>query len=384
MAKQSAKEEEKVITPSDQALSHLNAHKEDHFNFEDTITDRTRASSLLLSAAMDGGLEPGAHRAVGVTTGGKTSCTLDFMYHFLKVNQGKLRRGVYVKSEGRLSPEVIARSGVVFTTDPKEWKDGTCLLLESNVFEFVFSFFGDLIRNNPLKVRYFFMIDSMDTMGKRADLAKTYEDAAQVAGGAVITSVFFKKTGVALAKRGHIMWFISQVRDFIKVTTGGGGGAPTAPRQGNSSGGHAVEHAGDWVLEFMPRWKDDVIRENADDDNSKPVGHYCKIRIVKSNNEKYTTVIRYPIKYGRINATSVWVEREIADLLIQWELVTRDSEKGAMYTIAPALVTEVKEATGEELPEKIRGRDNIYKLLENNPKITAFLYEKFLKLITGK
>ena len=379
MAKQATKEkeEDKVLSPSEQAMSYLNANKTDHYNFEDSITDVTRSSSLQLSAAMNGGVEPGAHRAVGVTTGGKTSATLDFMYHFLKPVNGK--RGVYVKSEGRLSKEVMARSGIVFTTDPKDWVDGTCLILESNVFEFVFGFMGELIRNNETKTRYFFVIDSLDSMGKKADLEKSLTDATQVAGGAVITSVFFKKAATALSKRGHILWLISQVRDFIKITTYGAG--PTAPRQGNSSGGHAVEHAGDWVLEYLPRYKDDIIRENQDDDNSKPIGHYCKIRIVKSNNEKYGVVLRYPIKYGRTNATSVWIEREIADLLIQWEMVVK---KGSWFTVSPSLITEVSEATGETLPDQIQGKDNIFKVLEENPKITSYLYDKFLKVIIGK
>lgn len=380
MAKQIIEKEE-TISPEQQVLSQLNANKEDHLNFEETVNDKTRASSLQVTAHMDGGLQPGAHRAVGVSAGGKTSCVLDFMYHFLGMNGGKGRRGVYVKSEGRLSNETISRSGIFFTTDPKQWKDGTCLLLESNVFEFVFGLLGDLIRNNPSKHRYFFMIDSMDTMGKRDDLKKGFEDAQQVAGGAVMTSVFFKKTSSALSKRGHIMWFISQVRDFIRITTGGGGGAPTAPRQGNSSGGHAMEHAGDWVLEFLPRYKDDIIREDQADDNSKPIGHYCKIRVVKSNNEKYTTIIRYPIKYGRVNATSVWVEREIAELLKQWELVTK---KGSWFAIAQSLREEVKAAINVDLPEQVQGMNNVFQLLEDDPKLTGYLYDKFLKLALGK
>ena len=307
-----------VINPAQQAMSYLKANKTDHYNFEETVTDFTRSSSLGLTGTMEGGIQPGAHRAVGITTGGKTSCTLDFMYHFLK-NSAKGKRGVYVRAEGRLSPDVMARSGITFVTDPEQWVDGTCFILESNVFEMVFGFMGEIIRNNPTKTRYFFIIDSMDMMAKKADLEKGLEDAAQVAGGALITSVFLKKTSTALAKRGHICWFISQVREAIRI----GNGPAGPPRQGNSSGGHAMEHAGDWVLEFLPRWKDDIIRENPADPKSKPIGHMCKVRIIKSNNETYGQEVEYPIKYGRKNASSVWVEREIGDLLLQWELVDK-------------------------------------------------------------
>lgn len=373
-----ADDTEKVLTPQEQTSSYLKANKVDHYNYEETITDKTKASSLQLMAAMDGGLAPGAHRAVGRTTGGKTSCTLDFMHHFLETDGGKGRRGLYVKSEGRLSPEVMARSGIVFTTNPDEWKDGTCFVVESQVYEFIFGLMGELIRNNPTGVRYCFILDSLDMMAKRADLEKGLEEAGQVAGGALITSVFLKKTSVALAKRGHICWFISQVRDSIKINPYEKG----TPRQGNASGGHAVEHAGDWVLEFLERYNDDIIRETPGDNLSKPIGHYCRIRIVKSNNEKYGVMIRYPIKYGRVGATSVWIEREIADLLIQWELLTK--AKGSWFDTSPGLLAEIKEATGVDFPPRLNGLNNVYKALEDDPKTTAFLYDKFLKLITGK
>lgn len=358
-----------VITPEQQALSFLKANKTSHYNFEETITDKTRSSSLTLTGKMDGGIQPGAHRAVGITTGGKTSCTLDFMHFFLKGNP-KGKRGFYVKSEGRLSDDVKARSGITFTTDATQWKDGTCFILEANEFEAVFGMMGDLIRNNPTKTRYFFIIDSMDMMAKKADLEKGLEDAAQVAGGALITSVFLKKTSTALAKRGHICWFISQLRESIKI----GNGPSGPPRQGGASGGHAVEHVGDWVLEFLPRWQKDIIREDPADLKSKIVGHMCQVRIVKSNNETYGQVVEYPIKYGRKNASSVWVEREIGDLMFeQWKLFTK---AGSWLSLIPSALARIKEHTGVDFPAKVQGINAVYDALEANPTVTAYLYDK--------
>lgn len=376
-ATKEAEETEGVISPESQALSYLKANKADHYNFEEEQTDITPTSSLICTAAMDGGVRPGAHRALGLAAGGKTSATLDMMLNFLRKDDGKGRRGFYVKSEGRLSPEVMARSGIKFTTDPEQWKDGVCFIFESNVFEAVFGFMGDLIRNNPTKTRYFFILDSLDMMAKRADLEKGLEDAAQVAGGALITSVFLKKTSAALAKRGHYCWFISQVRDSIKINPY----EKSNPRQGMSSGGHAVEHAGDWVLDFLPRFGDDIIRETPSDKSSKAIGHYCRLRIVKSNNEKYGTEVRYPIKYGRSGGTSVWREREIADLLLMWSQVEKS---GSWLKVASALRDEVKVETGVEMPEKIQGLDNLYAYLEDTKTVSDYLYAKFLALITGK
>lgn len=369
------KEEEKqenVLTPAQQAAAYLKANKGDHYNFEEDVYYKIRSSSLTLTSAMEGGLAPGAHRATGITTGGKTSCTLDFMYHFLQ--KGKGFRGLYVKSEGRLPPEVKERSGIKFTSDPEEWVDGTCFVFESNVYEAVFGFIGDLVRNNPTGTRYFIIIDSMDMLAKRDDLIKALDEASQVAGGALLTSTFLKKSSVALAKRGHICWFISQVRDSIKLNPYD----KTPPRQTNASGGHAIEHAGDYVLEFQSRWNDDIIREGGEK-TGKPIGHYCRLKIVKSNNEKYGVEVRYPIKYGRKNAQSVWVEREIVDLLLAFE----DLKKAGSWLVwSPALIAEVKETTGVELPEKFQGLDKAYQLLEETPKLTEFLFGRFLKIVT--
>lgn len=372
---QKNEEDEDNISPQQQIASFLKANKQDHYNFEEDNYYQVPSSSLSLMSAMDGGISPGAHRATGVTTGGKTSCTLDFMHHFLSKGAG--HRGVYVKAEGRLSPEMRSRSGISFVGDPEKWEDGTCFVLETNVYEAVFGFIGELIRNNPTKTKYFFIIDSLDMMAKRDDLAKPLEEAGQVAGGALITSVFLKKTSAALSKRGHFCWFISQVRDSIKINPY----EKSAPRQGGASGGHAVEHAGDYVLEFLPRYNDDLIRENPSDKNSKPIGHYCKLRIVKSNNEKYGVEVRYPIKYGRSNASSVWVEREIIDLLLSWEQIER---KGAWFKMSAALRSEIESNTGVQIPEQIQGIDNVYKVLEENKSATSYLFEKLRKISSNK
>lgn len=369
--------EEKVLTPQEQALIHFkNGLKDgnyDHYNFEEDNYYKVPCSSLIVNSVMAGGLSTGAHRYLGCSSGGKTSCALDFMFNFFKRGTG--HRGIYVKSEGRLSPEVKERSGIIFTTDPLEWNDNTCLIIESNIYEFVFGFIGDLLRNNPTKTKYFIIIDSMDTMGKREDLKKPMEDCAQVAGGALLTSVFLKKTSVALAKRGSIAIFISQVRDTIKIDPRQ---KTDTNKQGKSSGGHALEHAGDWVLDFGARYQDDYITENPDDKKSKRLGHYCKITIVKSNNEKYGEEIHYPIKYGRTGGTSVWVEKEVADMALMWNLVVKDKSS---YLWEENLYKELTEKFGIDIPEKFVGIKKYMAYFDDNKDIVDFLYQKFQKLL---
>lgn len=359
--------EEKVLTSQEQALSYLKENKKDHYNFEEDNYYKVPSSSLNLNLDIGGGLPVGAHRAVGINSGGKTSCCLDFMLNFLRLN--KNNKGVYFKCEGRLSPEIQERSGIQFITDPMTW-DNNCLVFESNVYEAVFGFIRDLIINNPTKTKYFFIIDSMDNLVKRDDLAKPLEESAQVAGGALLTSVFFKKTSLALAKRGHILMFISQLRDEIKINSY----QKTNPRQGGASGGHAVEHGASLVFEFLPRWNDDYIREG--DKNSKIIGHKCKIKLVKSDNEKYQVEVSYPIKYGRKGGTSVWREREIYDQLLMWSFLKKTAEKSSWLAFNDTIIQELRELD-KEFPEKLQGEEKVCDYLEKNTKISDYLYNKF-------
>lgn len=367
----------KVLTPQQQALAFLKdkKYKDDHYNFEEDNYYKIPNSSLILNIETGGGLPVGAHRAIGITSGGKTSCSLDYMFNFLK--SGENRRGVYFKCEGRLSPEMQLRSGIKFTTNPEEWKDNTCLIFESSVYEAVFGFIRSLIIDNHLKTKYFFIIDSVDSMAKREDLAKPLEDASQVAGGALITSVFMKKTANALAKRGHVAIFISQVRDEIKINQY----VQSTPRQGKSSGGHALEHGTNFVLDFLPRFNDDIIRENPADKTSKIIGHRCKIKIIKSDNEKNGVELSYPIKYGRTGGNSVWKEYEIIDMLLANNQLKRKGDKGAWFFFDDDTLKSIKEINAE-FPEKIQGLDNLRVLLEENKKVADFLYNRFLNVLT--
>ena len=364
--------ENSIITPSQQALRYLKKNKADHYNFEPENYYKVPSSSLNLTLELNGGLPVGAHRMVGIQSGGKTSCSLDFMFNFLKMN--KTNRGVYFKCEGRLSPEIQARSGIEFTNDVKKWGNN-CLVFESNVYETVFGFVRDLIINNPTNTKYFFIIDSVDSMAKRDDLAKPLEDAQQVAGGALITSVFLKKTSLALARRGHILIFVSQIREEIKINQY----QATTQRQGKSSGGHALEHASSVVADFLARYNEDTIRENPSDRNSKILGHRCKIKIIKTDNEKYNQ-LSYPIRYGRIGGTSVWRELECVDMLQLWGQLKRKGEKGAWFYVDEEMLKELK-IIDMDFPEKFQGLDNVRLYLETKSNITDYLCGKYAKIL---
>ena len=64
---------EGIVTSAEQLSSFLKTHKEDHYNYEETIEYKVSTGSLTLDIETGGGLGPGLHRFCGINEGGKTS-----------------------------------------------------------------------------------------------------------------------------------------------------------------------------------------------------------------------------------------------------------------------------------------------------------------------
>ena len=346
-------------TPLGQIQAYLNDHKNDHYNFEEEHTYTVSSGSLLLDIEMGGGIRPGIVRATGVSEGGKTSCALSFARSFQKEDKHMV---IYIKAEGRLSPDMIERSGV--STDEGKW-----FVYKSNVYESVVDFMRHMVQNNPEEYKYMFIIDSMDALIPRGDLEKGSDDAVKVAGGSLISSAFLKRMALGLATRGHICFMISQVRSKVSINPY----AKEDPKLTNASGGNALLHYSDWILEFQERFNKDAISTQA---NAKGdmLGHWCKIVFRKTPNEKTGTLVKYPIRYGAKSGESVWVEYEVVDMLLMWGMATA---KGAWVTISDELAEEVEKELGVEFKKQHQGMDNLRKYFTENQDIGKYLFNKF-------
>jgi hypothetical protein len=190
-----------------------------------------------------------------------------------------------------------------------------------------------------------------------------------------------KRLSIGLAKRGHMAVFISQVRADIKLDP-----YSKAPvRQTTATGGNALLHFANWILEFEPRHKGDLILQNPSDtkidiNNNPIIGHFAKVTVKKSPIEKTNLTIAYPIRYGRTNGNSVWIEKEVIDMLYVWEFINKK-----MSWIS--ITEEFKELLAEnnlELPEKIQGNENLFKLIEDNKDLLSFLISYFKKTINNE
>ena len=366
------KEDGSIVTSNEVLSSFLKSNKEDHYNFEDDFEYKVSSGSLQLDIQLGGGFGPGLHRFCGINEGGKTSAALEVMKNFLRTVPNA--KGFYIKAEGRLSNEMKQRSGVPFTIKAEDWSVGTCFVFESNIYETVVDAMRNLVANNEEGIKYYFLLDAVDGLITKGDLDKTFEDSNKVAGGAVIAANFMKRMSIALAKRGHMAVFISQVRADIKLDP-----YSKAPiRQTSATGGNALLHFANWILEFEARYNGDMILQDPNNkridlEKNPAIGHWAKVTVKKSPNEKTNLQIPYPIRYGRKNGTSIWVEKELVDLLYAWEFMNRS---GAWVKPSDDFLELVKELN-LEIPENFQGEKGLFKFIEDNPILIKFLTNYF-------
>jgi RecA/RadA recombinase len=370
------KEDGEIVSSKDVLSSFLKNNKEDHYNFEDETDYKVSSGSLQLDIHLGGGFSPGLHRFCGINEGGKTSAALEVMKNFLRTIPNS--KGFYIKAEGRLSNEMKERSGVTFTTDASNWDIGTCFVFESNIYETVVDAMRNLVANNEENVKYYFLLDAVDGLITKGDLDKTFEDSNKVAGGAVIAANFMKRMSIALAKRGHMAVFVSQVRADIKLDP-----YTKAPiRQTSATGGNALLHFANWILEFEPRFNGDLILQDSsnkkiDLEKNPVIGHWAKVTVKKSPNEKTNLQIPYPIRYGRKNGTSIWIEKELVDLLYAWEFMVKS---GAWVKPSEDFIELTKELN-IEMPSNFQGENGLFKFIDENPNLIKFLINYFKKSI---
>lgn len=368
-------DEESVGISSKQVLGQfLKANKKNHYNYEEDLSNyKISSGSLKLDYETDGGINPGLHRFCGPMETGKTSCALSYLKSFL--SEPEKRKGLYIKAEGRLSENMKERSGLKFVFTEEEWEDGTCFVFESQIYETVVELMRQLVWHNDEGVKYFFVLDSVDGLIPENDMDKSFSEATKVAGGAVIASVFMKKMSIALAKRGHIAVFLSQVRADVQLDPY----SKEPKRQLTATGGNAYLHFANFIFEFEKPFNKDMFLEDQkakyDPKKNKYIGHMAKITIKKSSNEKTNTKVEYPIIYGRKNGNSIWNEREILEMMEAWEFATK---KGAWITIDEEFIKE--NGLQDKLPQQVNGEKKFLELIQSDEELKNHLIHFFRSL----
>jgi hypothetical protein len=293
------KEEKPIITSKTILEGHLQANKDDHFNFHERIFWQVSTGSVLLDAATNGGISPSLIRMCGENNEGKTPQTMEFLRNFLKDVPNS--RGLWVLAEGRgLSKENVERSGLKFVYKSQEWEVGTVFVLESNTYELFIKIVKNLVIHNEENCRYGFVVDSIDGLMLKSDKEKGIEENNRVAGAPMLSKKMLQSLSLGMFKFGHVMFLISQVTAEIKLDEY----SKSPNRGGNFSGGNSLLHGADWIFEYQKTYPGDYILDNPDgklnDGKSTALGKMAKVVLAKSAVEKSRRLkIEYPIKFGR-------------------------------------------------------------------------------------
>lgn len=305
---------------------------------------------------------------------GKTSSAFVLAENYMKTMEKS--KTIFIKAEGRLSDEMKRRVGLTFVNSVEEWNYGTVFVLSCNVFETVAKIILDVIKTAYEAGEHICIIlDSLDGLILKNDLEKGFEGNAKVAGVPLLTKLLFRHLALPIAHYDALLLVTGQYAAEIKLDPY----AVNVPRQASSSGGSSIGHQSDYVFEFQPRYGGDLILENEKEKPSltnKPLGLWSTITIRKSANDMTGVTVKYPVKKGVIGC-AVWRSYEIADLLVQYEMVTKS---GSWLSIAPDLIEKAKQQE-IQLKEKVQGMNQLFEYIEEDSAARKFFEEEIMKII---
>lgn len=374
MAKQKEKEEE---TGSKSVLhSLMEGSKDDHYN--NFNPQRLRITSGSLNLDVYTAITSSAVvRLIGAGPElGKTSQCLVFADNFHKTFPKA--KTIFCLAEGRLSDQLKKRSGMKFVSSPDEWEYNTIFEFKCNIFETVANTIETLLKEmHGLGEQLCIIIDSLDGLILKNDIAKPLDENQKVAGVPLLTKRLFKRIALPISSYDCLFLITSQYSADIKLDPY----SAAPPRQGYAAGGSAVGHQADYVISYKPRYAGDYILENdkekPDPIKNKILGVFATIEIKKSATDNSGIIVKVPIKKGRIGS-AIWVEKEVADLILAFQLATR---KGAWITFSSKVIEDAK-AKGIELQESVQGISGLYNYMETDEKAFNWFFNKIKNIIS--
>lgn len=324
--------------------------------------------------------------AVNITTGmtvlfngpiesGKTSQCILLANNYLQTVPNS--RGIYVKAESRLSPEIQKRSDAPFVFDAENWKTGTIMVLETNVAETVLQMLEALLKScHEREEKLVIILDSLDGLILKRDLyEKELADGQKVAGIPLITKLFFKRLALPINKFSALLLLTSQASANIKIDPY----SKEPPKIVNGSVGNSTFHYCDYIIQYNPRYQSDLICKNPDekpDAQKNPIiGHMVSLIIKKSATNNSSTTLKLPIKRDKIK-NGFWVSKEVGDAILAWELAKKNKNT---FEFSENILNQAKE-DGIEIKDKIVGLGNFYDYLEEDIKVCDWFYKKFKNL----
>lgn len=349
----------------------LSGYKDDHYNHIITEKRRVSSGSLLLDSYIR--VMSGSSIRIGgaQAESGKTSQCLLFAANYMSVMPKS--KTFMVNSEARLSEDMKRRSGLKFTEDSSNWDYGDVFVLHSNVMESSCQMIESLLRSmyeqgESLCV----IIDSIDMMILSKSRTNQFGESSKVAGVPFLTKELFRRIGHPINRYNALLLITTQYQASISLD-------PYAPKEhklmpGTNSA--AINHMTDYGLFYRSRFNSDYILENPDEKpdpvKNKIIGVYATVEIKKSATDVSGTVLKIPIKKGKIG-NQIWTSKEVGDLILAWGLANK---KGAWIKFTEDIVKQANDAN-VNIEQNINGLNALYSYLDNNASVCDWFYNKF-------
>lgn len=371
---------EPVENHTSEILEEYLKHKDNiskHYNFIEDKVYKVSTGSLTWDLDIGGGLPPGLHRFCGPPESGKSSAALEICRNFLAMHPNG--RGIYIDAECKLNSFIRERSGLKFTSDPSNWRDGEIFVLQSNNFDFVVNLLRRLIKQENQPNLFCIVFDSMDALVRDCDKDKDFGDNVKVAGAALLTKNFLQTMANVMTKNGHLVLMLSQFSSNIQISQYVKE-QDARPKQGG--GGWAAAHFANFAFVFHERRAADFLRPDMQAPQSpknRAYGKLIRVGLMKAPNEKTGGEILYPVKHGAKGCSSVWRAYELVDNLIMYNVI---NARGAWIDI-PSIVSDRLDKESIKIPEKFQGRNRLIDWLDANERAVDILTEYMRNKVLG-
>lgn len=323
--------------------------------------DIISTGSFFFDQVLGGGFRASCwSRFYGPEESGKTSQGLSWGRQW---QQHYKEDGVVVvfNAEGRVSADLIARSGIDTSKDKFR-------IIDTNKSDFIYTMIDRLVSQNEAKRRYYFIVDSTDACERTVDIGKNLGEAEKIGGTATILSAAGKRLSLIFSVTGHHLYMTSQTRDKVNTHGPGAGGK-------QASGGNAPKFYSSLTGQIVKHWSDLSIRETSDP-KSKEVGRMVNVKLEKTPNETTGTLVAFPVKYGHIGG--VWREYE-AFLMCKMGGNLADKGSGS-FEFNEKYVEELKAAGIALEKTKFRGEATVRAFFEANPDLVNHIHAEARKL----
>lgn len=352
----------------------LNDNKKSHYNFDNPLNSIISTGSMILDSYVK--IRAGSTvRLCGEGAElGKTSQCFVLAGEYMKTIPNS--KTIFFAAESRLSPEMMDRSGHTFVKNEDDWDFGTVFIMRSNAFGFVADTIEKLMK--PMKdmgEHLCVIIDSLDGLILEDDLErKSVTESTTVAGVPKLTKLLFRRIGLLNWASDGLILVTSQYSSNIKIDPY----TKDIPRQASASGGNNAGHQSDYTFMYLTRYpsKDYILEDPKipmDKVKNKLLGLYATIEIKKSATDETGAKLRIPIKKGRIG-NQVWVEKEVADLIMAYELVDK---AGSWLSFDSSIIADAAK-DGVTLIEKVQGSNKLYNYLEENKDVLEWFKAKLI------